>query len=523
MDNRDKSEIIRDYEERLKRLHFHAAGLNEAKTIEEIAKHTVDAMATTLGMDASTRTGFDIPGGTFFYVKDDTLFVLGREGQHAELTSVFASQGFPLDGKGLIVRAVKTRETQFVPDVRKDKDFLETPWAEWQTLSELDVPVVIGDQAVAVLSVENPELNRFTEQDKLLLETLASHVASSIQRINLSEAKERYEERLKDLHRHASLLSATNNVQKMADHTIDAMYNILGFGWCHFMIVEEDHLKVISMRGDTSQERKDALKAGEYKLPLNGEGITVRTANLKKAMLVHDVREDPDYVDYAPAHNEYGEPIYASLSELTVPVIANDEVLAVLNTESPNLNEYNEQDQELLETLASHVASAMLRIRAKDAVRDLAYRLNSLKPGGCYLSDSHERCLKAYAILSMQGVPGLCIVREDPQSLVENYGINAEEIVLLSSRPFRDFETISNLQAVSLRISQFLESGRGVVLFDGLEYLITRFGFETVYRFIQEKRFDILESGAVLIVPLDMETLDGREKALLSSEFNMLE
>ena len=212
------------------------------------AQHTVDAMATTLGLDASTRTGFDVPGGTFFYVKGDSLFVLGREGHHAELTSVFASQGFPLDGKGLIVRAVKTRETQFVPDVRKDKDFLDTPWGGFTTLSELDVPVVIGDQAVAVLSVESPELNRYTEQDKLLVETLASHCASSIQRINLLEAEKRYEERLKGLHRHASLLRADESVQEVADHTTDAMHDILGFWLCSFMIKEDDHLHLISQR-----------------------------------------------------------------------------------------------------------------------------------------------------------------------------------------------------------------------------------------------------------------------------------
>ncbi|MHA2432868.1 MAG: DUF835 domain-containing protein [Candidatus Thorarchaeota archaeon] len=123
----------------------------------------------------------------------------------------------------------------------------------------------------------------------------------------------------------------------------------------------------------------------------------------------------------------------------------------------------------------------------------------------------------------MQGVPGLCIVREDPQMVVENYGVKANEIMLLSSRSFKGFEALKDLQFVSLALSKFLESGRGVVLFDGLEYLIMRFGFDSVYSFIQEKRFDFLESEAVLLVPLDMDTLDSREKALLSSEFNLLE
>jgi len=177
----------------------------------------------------------------------------------------------------------------------------------------------------------------------------------------------------------------------------------------------------------------------------------------------------------------------------------------------------------LVEILASHVASAMQRIRNKEAMRALAYRLNNLQHGGFYLSDSHERCLKAYAVLSMEGVPGLSIVRDDPQRLVDKYGIKKEEIVLLSSRPFEGFETLDDLQAVSRRLSRFLESGEGVVLLDGLEYLISRFDFDAVYSFIQEKRFDFLRSKAVLLVPVEMKTLNEQERALLSSEFTLLD
>jgi len=73
--------------------------------------------------------------------------------------------------------------------------------------------------------------------------------------------------------------------------------------------------------------------------------------------------------------------------------------------------------------------------------------------------------------------------------LVSEYGLTQESIILLSSEPLAGFDAVSNLQEVSLAISQFLESYEApVVLLDGLEYLISRFGFNTVYNFIQEKR-----------------------------------
>ena len=97
----------------------------------------------------------------------------------------------------------------------------------------------------------------------------------------------------------------------------------------------------------------------------------------------------------------------------------------------------------------------------------------------------------------MQGVQGLCIMREDPQRIIDDYGIKKEEVAILSSRPFKDYETLGDLQSASRALSQFLETGEGVVLFDGLEYLISRFGFDSVYSFVQEKWFDFLESLTV--------------------------
>jgi hypothetical protein len=43
-----------------------------------------------------------------------------------------------------------------------------------------------------------------------------------------------------------------------------------------------------------------------------------------------------------------------------------------------------------------------------------------------------------------------------------------------------------------------------------------------VFILIQEKRFEFLEAGATLLVPVSMETLDAREKGLLSSELKLI-
>jgi hypothetical protein len=76
---------------------------------------------------------------------------------------------------------------------------------------------------------------------------------------------------------------------------------------------------------------------------------------------------------------------------------------------------------------------------------------------------------------------------------------------------------------ISIAIMKFVKAGSGVVLLDGLEYLISRFGFNAVYMCLQEKKIEFLEAGAILLIPLNMETLDSREKALLFSELKLLQ
>ncbi len=159
----------------------------------------------------------------------------------------------------------------------------------------------------------------------------------------------------------------------------------------------------------------------------------------------------------------------------------------------------------------------------KKRLTELTYTTDDFSPGGCFVAESHERCFAAYTDLIFHGVPSLCITRENPTKIVEQYGIKPETVKLLSSKPYKDFEALRDLQSVSLTISWFLKANKsGIVLLDGLEYLVTRFGFEAVYSFIQEKRFDFLEAGAVLLMPVNMSTLGEKEKALLIIETKVL-
>lgn len=155
------------YQERLEALYSHVTKLTGTETIHEVATATVNTVENALGFDIAS----------FGVVKDGALkFTVYNGGREDPTPSM------PLDGPGITVRAVRAGETQLVPDVRKDKDYFRSLSALLgkEILSELDVPVKVDGEVVAVINLENERLNAFTDEDKKLLEILAEHVSSAI-------------------------------------------------------------------------------------------------------------------------------------------------------------------------------------------------------------------------------------------------------------------------------------------------------------------------------------------------------
>ncbi|MGA8903912.1 MAG: PAS domain S-box protein [Candidatus Bathyarchaeia archaeon] len=175
------------YDEKLMALHKHALQLSSATTIDEITKYTLDAAEFTLGFDRA-----DI-----CIVENGYLKLKGIRG------APVAFSAMPLNGPGIKVRAANTKSTVRVSDTRKDAEYVDGKGFDWKglptSLSELAVPVMINDQTAAVLNVESTQPNKFTDDDQILLETLAIHVASDLRHLRDIETLRKSEQRFHGL------------------------------------------------------------------------------------------------------------------------------------------------------------------------------------------------------------------------------------------------------------------------------------------------------------------------------------
>lgn len=117
---------------------------------------------------------------------------------------------------------------------------------------------------------------------------------------------------------------------------------------------------------EVSENINPAMAAG-LKLKI-GEGVTGQVAESGRPLRVGDVRSHPDYVNLRPG----------VMSEMAVPLLAENKVIGVINVDSDNVDAFSDDDQELLVAIAAQSAKVMHAARLYEENVRKAQRLETL-------------------------------------------------------------------------------------------------------------------------------------------------
>ncbi len=260
-------------------------------------------------------------------------------------------------GKGITDWVVQHGEPALVPDVRLDPRYYEEiP----DIRSELCVPLVAGSQVIGVLNVESPQPNTFTDDDQRLLSTLASNLAVLIEQARLFEETQRRVRELQLLHEVGMAAASGVRLEETLQAAAVALASQLESTHVALMLLEPES-GLLHMEASVGYP-PDAIKNLRLQL---GEGITGWVAQHGEPALVPDVRLDPRYVEGVPDVR----------SELCVPMRIGRSVIGVLNVESPQPNAFTDDDQRLLNTLASNLAVLVERARLFEEVEAVGIEL----------------------------------------------------------------------------------------------------------------------------------------------------
>jgi len=111
---------------------------------------------------------------------------------------------------------------------------------------------------------------------------------------------------------------------------------------------------------------------------------------------------------------------------------------------------------------------------------------------------------------------GLVVSRQHPDLIKQKYGLEATPIYWLATRTGDEVVSPTNLSILTHMLIKFVEENpSGVMLLDGLEYLVSNNDFNKVLRVIDQVSDHISQSKAVLVIPVDPRAFTPKELALL--------
>lgn len=124
-----------------------------------------------------------------------------------------------------------------------------------------------------------------------------------------------------------------NLITKMANVSAVLMQNLKDINWVGFYLVEGNFLALGPFQG----------KPACTKIPF-GKGVCGTAWEQRKTVVVDDVHQFATHIACDSASN----------SEIVIPIFKNNEIIAVLDIDSPILNRFNEEDKKYLEILCKN-------------------------------------------------------------------------------------------------------------------------------------------------------------------------
>ena len=181
----------------------------------------------------------------------------------------------------------------------------------------------------------------------------------------------RFVAQLNMLHSMAATLASLDDVSEIAAAITEELHTILDYHNCRVYVMQEDGwtLLPIAFRGEIFYEYEHETL--EELISHVGEGITGWVAEHRTSLLTPDAR----LVEFAVQIPDTDDILE---SMLAVPMTVGDTVQGVIVLSSLGFGAFDEEDQRLLEVLASHAAIAISNAKLLQAEREAAETSSTL-------------------------------------------------------------------------------------------------------------------------------------------------
>lgn len=269
-----------------------------------------------------------------------------------------------LQGRGLVGKAVAAKENILVPDTKANPTWLPNPLLP-NTKAEVAVPIMIGDRVIGVLDVQNDAVGSLTQEDADLIRSIADQVAIAIQNIQQIENTQKMASDLGVVANVGIATATITDTKELLQEVVALTKQSFNLYHAHIYLLNEsrDTLVLSAGAGEVGQQM---VNEGHH-IPLDREqSLVARAARRQIGVVVNDVTQEPGFMP-----NPY---LPDTRSELAVPMVANGQLVGVLDVQSERVNRFSDADVNIQTTLASQVGIALQNARSFERTQKQAER-----------------------------------------------------------------------------------------------------------------------------------------------------
>src|SRR5579871_2364358 len=259
-------------------------------------------------------------------------------------------------GEGVTGIAAETRQPILVNDVRSDPRYIS---ALDVVQSELAVPMLTRGRLVGVIDLQSARRDAYREQDRALLQLIATRVAVSIDNARLYRRVDRQNRTLKTLANLSQEFSSILDLDELLGKIAVTIHALVAFDAFSILLLDAER-KVLTHRFSERYDERVVLD----NIPL-GKGLTGAAAESREIVRVADTAIDPRYI---ASHPEIR-------SEIAVPLVVQDRVVGVMDLESERMGFFTEEHSRLLGLLAPQIASSVENARLYEEIAHREQRM----------------------------------------------------------------------------------------------------------------------------------------------------
>ncbi len=253
-------------------------------------------------------------------------------------------------GQGISGTAAATGHSVRVSDAQADPRYIN---AIDSVRSELAVPLMLQGKCIGVLDIQSRHLDYFTGAQQNILTILASRLAVAIENARLFQKVSAQADTLLLLNEVGRETSSILDVEEQLRRAAEQIKRVIDYQILSIMLYDAEQ-KVFRHRIDVKHGHR---VQGKLRVAAT-EGIVGAAATLKQPVVVPDVNADPRYLMVNPE----------TRSELSIPMIHKDQVIGVLDLESPQVNYFTEDHVQALSILAANLAVSIENARLYEQV-----------------------------------------------------------------------------------------------------------------------------------------------------------